>query len=630
MSGIAGIWSMSGEVDARSCLEQLSSILSWRGRDRIGHWMREDIIFVHALLATTAEAERETNPLRLDESGCTIVGDIRLDNRPWLLGELGYSDEGLPPGDCELALRSYLKWGLQAPEMLLGDFAFVIHDPRDESLFGARDPMGVRQVAYHHRPGEVFLFATDADSIARFPCISPRFNHQRLADFFDNLEGSSFTSTFFEEVCRLPPGHSFAVNIGGFQQHRYWRPRPLPVLQLDTSQAYVSAFREVFTEAVRCRLRSSREVGSMLSGGLDSGAITAVACSLLSQTGGALTTLSAVDSVDPECIETKLIRLTIANNHSLRPILVDRKDIGHPHTPQLQELSNQAVEPFDYTSVLNRSLYMAARSLGVRVVLDGAAGDVVMNPGNRVASLLADRQFHLAFREARAQAAFWGSRGNWWKVLAPSVWSVFAPRMLRKARRGLVDFVRSRRSEAAYGRLDRRFLRSSGLIERRREYRRRLDSRVPYGGDYLARVLEHPNLTVGRERYDRVAAQCGVEARDPFTDRRVVEFCLSLPAQEFQDGGFPKILLRRMLEGVVPSEVVWRRGKTHLGAAFLSALPKSAQFNPATLPEELRSLVGPPHDARTVESGWYRVEWHAMAKWLLHRRGLAKFGHKTK
>lgn len=622
MSGIAGIWSMSGNVDAGSCVKQLANVLSWRGPDRIEHWVKEDILFLHALLATTPQAEREANPLSLDESGCTIVGDIRLDNRPGLLSELGYRDEGADVGDAEVALRSYLKWGFSAPDRLLGDFAFVIYDRRSHSMFGARDPMGVRQLAYHHRPGELFLFATDSDSIARFPCISPRLNYERLADFFDNLEGSSFTSTLFEEIYRLPPGHSFTVNTRGFQRTRYWRPRALPILDLPTNQDYVIRFREVFTEAVRCRLHSNREVGTMLSGGLDSGAITALACSLLTQKGDALTTLSAVDSGAPHCIETKLIRQTIAKSGSLRPILVDRKDMVGPSGQRLQELSDRAIEPFDYTSVLNRSLYWAAHSVGVRVVLDGAAGDVVMHPGNRVASLLAERRVGAAVREARAQAAFWGSRRNWWKVLVPSAWSILAPQMLRKARRAFVDFLRSNRQEAAYGRLERRFLHRSKLAERRRQYRRPLEGAAPYGSDYLARVLDHPNLTVGRERYDRIAAQCGVEARDPFTDRRVVEFCLSLPPEQFQDQGFPKVLLRRMLEGVAPAEVVWRRGKSHLGAAFLATLQENANWRPADLPQKLQSLVGPPHDARTGESGWYRIEWHAMAQWLRRRRFL--------
>jgi asparagine synthase (glutamine-hydrolysing) len=81
-------------------------------------------------------------------------------------------------------------------------------------------------------------------------------------------------------------------------------------------------------------------------------------------------------------------------------------------------------------------------------------------------------------------------------------------------------------------------------------------------------TISHPHLTAARERYDRVASAVAIEPRDPFMDVRLIEFCLSLPAAQLQQNGWPKIILRRAMGNLLPEEVLWRRGKEHLGWDF--------------------------------------------------------------
>jgi len=85
-------------------------------------------------------------------------------------------------------------------------------------------------------------------------------------------------------------------------------------------------------------------------------------------------------------------------------------------------------------------------------------------------------------------------------------------------------------------------------------------------------AILHPNLVVARERYDRLAGAMGIEPRDPYMDRRVIEFCLTLPSARLQSKGWPKMILRRAMRGLLPNDVIWRRGKEHLGWAFTQAL----------------------------------------------------------
>jgi asparagine synthase (glutamine-hydrolysing) len=112
-------------------------------------------------------------------------------------------------------------------------------------------------------------------------------------------------------------------------------------------------------------------------------------------------------------------------------------------------------------------------------------------------------------------------------------------------------------------------------------------------GKERARSVDHPYLTVGRERYDRVASAVAVEPRDPFLDRRVVGFCLTLPGEQKLREGWPKIVLRRAMADRLPDAVRWRTGKEHLGWAFTSSLIAKVKAD-VTLPMEAnRALIAP-------------------------------------
>jgi asparagine synthase (glutamine-hydrolysing) len=92
----------------------------------------------------------------------------------------------------------------------------------------------------------------------------------------------------------------------------------------------------------------------------------------------------------------------------------------------------------------------------------------------------------------------------------------------------------------------------------------------------------HPHIVVARERYDRTAAALGIEPRDPFLDLRVIEFCLSLPQEQLQHDGWPKIILRRATKDLLPDAVRWRVGKQHLGGDFSNAFWQRAEAKLAT------------------------------------------------
>ena len=565
MSGICGAWAFDGgEPD----LDPLLAKLERRGPDGTHRWRDGPVALGHTLLATTPEALVEVLPLTEPDSGCTITADARLDNREELIVALDLAGEVRVIGDGELILRAYLKWDEDCPTHLLGDFAFAIWDSQKERLFCARDHMGMRQFNYCHVSGKVFAFATIDTALLASGTVPGTVNGGRIADFIADLEGYDFTSTFFEHIHRLAPAHLLTIGPGGqCNVSRYWTLRPGSQLDLPSDEAYAAAFLTIFTEAVRSRTRTAGGLGAMLSGGLDSSSVVAVAAGIQSAGGeGPLKTISAVAPDAVQCPETQAIHLALSIE-GLDPILVSKKDFGGKRDELLTEMDDVR-NPFEVHMTMLRAIYMTARDNGLNVVLDGGAGDVILTADNRVASLLAQYRFSQAWEEATAARRFWNappSAANLMRELLSAAWVAFAPIGIRSVWRTL-------RLSRQLPDASPEFAARVDFAERRRAADRHVSVTVRTGPARRAQLILHPNLASGRERYDQVSGSFGVESRDPFMDLRVIEFCLSLPAEQLQVGGWPKIILRRAIEALVPQDIAWRRGKEHLGGDFTESL----------------------------------------------------------
>jgi asparagine synthase (glutamine-hydrolysing) len=570
MSGICGVLALDGRDHSPEQIENMLRPLEQRGPDGSHSCIEGPVALGHALLATTPEALSEVLPLTDPDSGCTITADVRLDNREQLIPALGVAGENRVIGDGELILRSYLRWGEECVEQLLGDFAFAIWDPRSEQFFCARDHMGLRQLTYSFAAGKLFAFATEPAGILASGLVPATVNEGRIADYLDNLEGLGFTSTFYREIFRLPPAHCLTVGRDGLSLRRYWMVKPQPELELPNDDAYTKAFLEVFTEAVRCRLRSPSPVGSMLSGGMDSGSVAAVAAKLLAAEGrGPLKTFSATGPDPESCIETRTIKVAAASP-GFDPAFVDHSSL-EDLKDDLIRLTEDESEPFDGSMVLIRSVYLTAHRAGIKVMLDGVAGDLAFNPSNHVAEMLRQGRFGQAVRKALEQQRFYGASLPAWKALMQSAWVAFVPSPLRRLRRNWTR-LSAHRAHCAGIDFDPAFAARTRLRERRKGFHRQTAITSDSHRELRARALRHPHLVVGRERYDRVASQLAIEPRDPFMDLRVIRFALSLPLEQLEAGGWPKLILRRAMEGLLPHQVVWRRGKEHLGMKFNEAL----------------------------------------------------------
>ena len=207
-------------------------------------------------------------------------------------------------------LSAYLAWGSRCVNRLLGDFAFAIWNPKQRLLFCARDQMGVRPFYYHHTSGRFFAAASEPQAILLLPQTPYLINEGRIADFLVSGVGRNRQDQhLFRRGASVAPAHTLTVAAHGICVRRYsdiWNPSRScgchPTMSIRT------AFLDVFTAAVSCRLRGATTVGSMLSGGMDSGSIVAVA--LGSALGGRPRSAATFSGVGPDpdtCVETLTI-----------------------------------------------------------------------------------------------------------------------------------------------------------------------------------------------------------------------------------------------------------------------------------------------------------------------------------
>lgn len=494
-----------------------------------------------------------------------VWGSARVDNRNELARLLRLDEP--PAGDLDLIGLAYERWGDACVERLLGDFAFAIEDGRRHRLFAARDPLGVRPLCY--RPTEegvaIAGSATELEAICGRPL---EVADDRVADVLvGELECADQTSTLYRDVQRVPPGHTLVFESGRPTVRPYWAPDAVLEAPAATDAAYEEGFRSVFSAAVDCRLAGT--TASMLSGGLDSSAIVAFA----RRHDRPLTTLSAI-TLDPGCEETRSVRSVLALP-GLDPVLIVPSDVAS-YGDAIATFIRQMELPFDASMVIPLLVYAEAKRRGFTAVLDGVDGDCVASLElDYIASLVRGGAWTRGFKESVGLAAFYrGTYAPWGsatRVFGGQALRAWMPAAAKQRYRRAADLRRV--NETLSRSLVRRDVaRRTGIPDRLVslwQLRARISSDPR---ERHAVELVHPQVAAALERYHRVAASQGIDARHPFFDRRVVEFCLALPWDQKVRGGWSKSIVRRSCDGRLPDDVRWRRGRwVRLGPVFLAA-----------------------------------------------------------
>jgi asparagine synthase (glutamine-hydrolysing) len=382
----------------------------------------------------------------------------------------------------------------------------------------------------------------------------------------------------------------------------YWKPDPGPELARMSDEECAEGFLEAFTRAIAARLRAPPgTVCSMLSGGIDSGSVTALAGEILASRGAPpLPTYSAVRRNVADCAETRAIQAAMTMP-AIAPNLVDLETVSDTVWPLITGYE----EPYDAEMMMIQCIYRAAQGDGYRVVLDGMGGDVVLAEGSYIVRLIRSGQVGTAFREVMAESRFWGDEARV-KALFRYGRAALAPEAVRKMLTAI------RRDHHVKGVVSSSLI-SASFAERINIARRlkllQQTLRREWTADYAverSRMIR-PSVTAGRERYARASAAHGIEARDPFLDKRVVDYCLRLPGHLLLRDGWPKFILRKLMTDKLPGEVLWQRGKPHLGWRFNRAFTKIAVDRGNIHLEQLQMDLADYVEPAALNNAWQEI-----------------------
>jgi asparagine synthase (glutamine-hydrolysing) len=489
-----------------------------------------------------------------DEAGeCWITFNGEIYNYAELREELAPLGHVFRTGtDTEVILASWREWGEGCLAHFNGMFAFVLFDRRSRRIFAARDRFGVKPLYTWKTPSGGLAFASEIKQFAAHPEWRARVNGQRAYDFLNWGLQDHTSETLFDGVCQLRGGEFLLASLDSIaaarpQRWYHLKPAPFTGSFADASER----FRELLDDSVRLRLRADVPVGSCLSGGLDSSAIV---CTVRQQLGDRAAaqqkTFSSYSDVARFDERSYVDDVTAATGASGQHVVPDAAGLLR----DLDLVAWHQDEPFGSTSPYAQwcVFHLASRG-GVIVMLDGQGADESLGGyhgyfGPRMAGL---------FR-----------RGRWFKLWqeASAVRSLHAQPLTRQIRfaadelmpASVADLLRSLdgRTVQAPQFLDLKRLRATPGWPRRIKS----DPREP------VRSLGHAQLTslnlpMLLHWEDRNSMAHSIEARLPFLDYRLVEFCLGLPEEFKIDGGWTKRVMREGLRDRLPERVRIRRDK---------------------------------------------------------------------
>jgi asparagine synthase (glutamine-hydrolysing) len=449
--------------------------------------------------------------------------------------------------DTEVILEGWRQWGEQCLLKFRGMFAFALHDAVDCSVVLARDHFGKKPLFIWERKGasgDEIVFGSEIQAVLRHPELKPELDDSAVYEFlmWRYVPGPS---TFFRGIRKLPPGSLMMWRDGVVRERRYWYPPEEAAIDRHPPADPVGAFREVFDDAVRLRLRADVPVGAFLSGGLDSASVVA---SLAHLGANDIRTFSVGFAGDPasELPAAERTARFVGTEHT--PIELE-EDTLLAHLPKL---SRHRAAPVAETADLPIHLMSVEAARYVKVVLSGEGSD----------EMFAGYPKHVA----EHYLARWRG-GRIPPLVAPSL---LALARVVPSRARQLTIAGKAMSERSFEDRMVRWFGALGPAERDQIWTgsavRRRPSMVPFRASAAANPLRRAlhfdqtswlpdNLL---ERLDMMTMAASIEARAPFMDVRLAEFAASLPNEWRIKRGTTKRVVREALGSRLPKEVVDR------------------------------------------------------------------------
>ncbi|MGG4141598.1 asparagine synthase (glutamine-hydrolyzing) [Paenibacillus algorifonticola] len=539
MCGITGWidWTRDLTQDS-STLEKMTKTLELRGPDASGTWISAHCALGHRRLSVI-DPENGAQPMirrTEDDDLFVIVYNGELYNAGELRKELEAAGSKFTTTcDTEVLLHAFMEWGKACVERFNGIFAFAIWNVEEQELFLARDRLGVKPLFISQASG-LFLFGSEPKAILAHPDVLPEVGAEGLAELFILGPARTPGQGVYKHITELLPAECMTVSRAGIRKAKYWSLESSP--HTENVQETAEHVRDLLRDTTERQLVSDVPVCTLLSGGLDSSALTTLAVQYYEQTGQGNVHTFSVDYADnakhfkahafqPNSDAPWIERMTTYLDTVHHSVQFD--------TPELVAALRDATFARDLPGMadVDASLLLFCREIKkeATVAISGEAADEIFG---------GYPWFH---REDALNASTfpWSLASDMRaSLLAPDVEKWIKPR----------DYISDRYAQAVaeVPHLD-------GESEAVRKMRQM---------SYLNITRFMPTLL---DRKDRMSMAAGLEVRVPFCDHRLVQYVWNIPWEIKTSGDREKGILRKALRGVLPDDVLTRKKspypKTH-------------------------------------------------------------------
>jgi asparagine synthase (glutamine-hydrolysing) len=535
MCGICGIVHFNDRVVQEESIRKMMHIMKHRGPDDEGVYIKENIGLGFVRLSILDLSFAGHQPMLSNDNRYVIIFNGEIFNYIEIREELKGFYNFVSNTDTEVLLAAYLKWGETCLDRLNGMFAFVILDVLSMEIFGARDQFGIKPFYYYHDK-DAFIFASD------IPPVLSQLKAKAFADdsiIFDYMvfnRTNHTEKTFFKNIKKVPHGHSLSIKSGKALIKR-WYDLSLNINKYVGSRFDESDFLEELTNSVNLQLRSDVPVGTCLSGGLDSSAITSLI--QLNKRREELHSFSAVYRKGQKGDESEFI--AEYNNTNL---------IRHFTNPtsssligDIQKFITCLTEPVPTTSVYAEYKVMELAKNHCTVILNGQGADEILAGYHYFYGYY----FHDLLKEYK-----WGKLLN----------ELYHYTKLQKSDRAFRYFAFS-----IYPRLLRHYKGHASL--EKSFYERYYNSdNVVLDSFYDSRDLKEFLIKHFEFKFehhllwaDKTGMSFSLETRFPFLDHNLVEKTLSLDSHAYIKNGYTKAIMRSALKGILPEKIRLRKDK---------------------------------------------------------------------
>ena len=520
MCGIFSINSLNRNLEDVRFIEGTKKALnklSHRGPDGSGILVKSSAILGHRRLSIIDIASGQQPMVTRDKKiGITYNGEVynyvEIKNELINLGHKFETDS-----DTEVVLKAYSQYGVKCLQKLRGMFAFVIVNFETKEFFAARDRFGIKPL-YYSKQDDFYIFSSEIRPMLFSGLMSLEINSKKFEEYlvFGYIAGQE---TLHQNVKEVEGGHYLYISHDKKEYKRYWHPGNVPKKNISFEDA-VNELDTKLYDAVKYWSVSDVEVGSLLSGGIDSSLITAIAKKIL----GKVNTFSLGFPEDKDVDESQNIR-NIKKILKVQNTLIDFNEI-YIHD-SLKDLTDHFDEPLvDPNNYSLMSLCKHIKNLtDIKVVLCGEGADELFGGYPR------HRQISNEFRDNPED-----------KLILMSLNKVALPRL---------DLI--------------------GANTRFSQKNREKITYTLYCKDAVNRVLEHDQLTFLTTRLhsqDRIGMYYGLEIRTPFLEHTLTDFVNGLPGEYKIHSQWSKYILRNVAQKYLPKSNIWEKKKIGLSIPY--------------------------------------------------------------